>query len=102
MPKFKEYLEESDKYYVHMTYLKGTDRTDIKLIEEKLTDTFMQLQFEQAPRRTNIVNSYKTPLTKDKFYYTLVFDVTHSGAIVKTPRKRDTIVQTSDSPKEMS
>jgi hypothetical protein len=102
MNNFKEYLTESDKYYVHVNYLKGNDKTDLKELETKLTDTFMELKYDDVPSSATLVNAYKTDITDTKFYFTIVFELKGAGNIVTTPRKKDIIIQTSHTSEEIS
>ena len=100
---FQEYLIESQEpsYYVHVTFIKGNEKTDLKKTQEKLTDAFKKLQYDDAPDAVSLVNTYKTEITDTKYYYTMVFELKGASHIIKTPRTNGIIIQTSDSKNEI-
>lgn len=99
---FKNFLLESaENLYVHVTYIKGNDTYSIKKIEEKITNAFYKLKYEEAPDKVDIIKNYTKQISPNKFYYTLVFKLNGNSNIIKTPRYNDIIIQTSNNDKEL-
>lgn len=100
--KFKDYLNDNEgHYFVHVTFIKGDSKSDSKIIEDKINKAFYNLKYTEAPSSVAKVSEYKTHLSSDKYYHTIVFELNNAGKIIKLPRSNSIVIQTSNSKQKL-